>query len=284
MGVVFKARHVRLNRVVALKMILAGSLAQADDRQRFDTEAAAAAQLQHPGIVALYEAGTLDNQPYFSMEFISGSSLAQRVGAGPLPSRVAAGYLETTARAVHYAHTRGILHRDLKPANVLLDADDQPKITDFGLAKLLSTDSGQTRTGAVLGTPSYMSPEQASGRKDIGPASDVWSLGAILYELLTGKPPFRGETALATLTLVSEQEPVAPRLLNPAIDRDLETICLKCLEKDIKRRYESAEGLAEDLRRYLEGEPIAARRLSRFGRAVKWCRRKPTAAALLAVS
>jgi WD40 repeat protein len=218
------------------------------------------------------------------MEFISGSSLAQHVAKGPLHGRRAAAYLEAVARSVHYAHTRGILHRDLKPANVLLDAQDQPKITDFGLAKLLSTESGQTRTGAVLGTPSYMSPEQASGRKDVSTASDVWSLGAILYELLTGKPPFRGETPLATLTLVAEQDPVAPRLLNPAIDRDLETICLKCLEKAPSRRYESAEALADDLRRYLVGEPISARRLSRVGRAVKWCRRKPTAAGLLAVS
>ncbi len=284
MGVVFKARHVRLGRVVALKMILAGQLAHADDRVRFDTEAAAAAQLQHPGIVALYETGTHDGQPFFSMEYVSGSSLGQRVAQGQLPGRRAAAYLEKIARAVHYAHQRGVLHRDLKPANVLLDDDDQPKITDFGLAKLFRSDSGQTRTGAIIGTPSYMSPEQASARRDLGPACDVWSLGAILYELLTGRPPFRGETALGTLTLVAETEPVAPRLLNPQVDADLETICLKCLEKDPGRRYASAEALADDLHRYLDGEPIAARRLGRLGRVRKWCRRKPAAAALLAVS
>ena len=284
MGAVYKARHVRLNRVVALKMILGGALANPDDLSRFETEASAAAQLQHPGIVGLYEVGAHDLQPYFSMEFISGSNLAQRLQLGTLSSRRAATYLEAVARAVHYAHTRGIVHRDLKPANVLLDDHDNPKVTDFGLAKLMSTDSGQTRTGAVLGTPSYMSPEQASGRKDVGPASDIYSLGAILYELVTGKPPFRGETALATLTLVSEQEPIPPRLLNPNLDRDLETICLKCLEKDSIRRYSTAEALAEDLRRYLMGEPIAARRLGLIGRTIKWCRRKPGAAAAWMIS
>jgi WD40 repeat protein/tRNA A-37 threonylcarbamoyl transferase component Bud32 len=290
MGVVFKARHVRLNRVVALKMIRGGALADAEDVQRFAKEAEAAAQLQHPNIVALYEVGSHEEQPYLSMEYISGSSLAERAAQGPLPGRRAAVYLEATARAVQCAHSRGVLHRDLKPANVLLDENDQPKVTDFGLAKLMSTDSGQTRTGAVLGTPSYMSPEQAAGRKDLGPPSDVYSLGAILYELLTGTPPFRGETALATLNLVADQEPITPRLLNPTLDRELETICLKCLEKDPGRRYASADALAQDLRRYLDGEPIAARRLSAPGRAVRWCRRNPawallgclSAAALLA--
>jgi WD40 repeat protein/tRNA A-37 threonylcarbamoyl transferase component Bud32 len=285
MGVVFKARHVRLHRLVALKMILGGLLARAEDLQRFETEAAAAAQLQHPNIVALYEVGAEGGQPYFSMEHVSGSSLAQRVALGVLPSRLAASYLERLARAVHYAHSRGVIHRDLKPANVLLDEDDQPKITDFGLAKVLQSDSGQTASGAVIGTPSYMAPEQAGGRnKTIGPAADVYALGAILYELLTGNPPFRGETALATLSLVATQDPVPPHLHNPRVDRDLETICLKCLEKEPQRRYASAEALAEDLRRYLSGEPITARRLGALGRALKWCRRKPAAAALLAVS
>ena len=261
MGVVYKARQVRLNRIVALKMILGGALADKDDLGRFETEAAAAAQLQHPGIVGLYEFGSHENQPYFSMEYISGSNLLQRVADGPLPSRIAAAYLEATARALHFAHQRGIIHRDLKPANILLDEHDRPRVTDFGLAKVLATDSGQTRTGAVLGTPSYMAPEQAAARKDIGPACDVYSLGAILYELLTAKPPFKGETALATLSQVSNQDPVLPRLLNPAVDRELETICLKCLEKDPARRYDSAEALADDLRRYLQGEPIGALRL-----------------------
>jgi WD40 repeat protein len=284
MGVVFRARHVRLGRVVALKMILGGKLADADDRQRFETEASAAAQLQHPGIVALFETGTYEGQSYFSMEYVSGSSLGQRVSGGPLPGRLAAVYLEKTARAVHYAHGRGVLHRDLKPANILLDEQDQPKITDFGLAKLLLTDSGQTRTGAIIGTPSYMAPEQAAARKDLGPACDIYSLGAILYELLTARPPFKGETALATLTMVAEADPVPPRLLNPKVDADLETICLKCLEKDPARRYSSAADLADDLACYLSGEPITARRLGRLGRSLKWCRRKPAAAALLAVS
>jgi WD40 repeat protein/tRNA A-37 threonylcarbamoyl transferase component Bud32 len=283
MGVVFKARHVRLNRVVALKMILGGALARAEDLQRFDTEAAAAAQLQHPGIVALYEAGCHQGQPFFSMEYVSGSSLAQRVVPGPLPGRQAAAYIAKVARAVHYAHGRGILHRDLKPANVLLDEGDQPKVTDFGLAKVLQTDTGQTRTGAVIGTPSYMAPEQAAGRKNLGPACDVYSLGAVLYELLTARPPFRGDNALATLSLVADAEPLAPRLLNPRADRDLETICLKCLEKEPARRYASAEALANDLRRFLDGEPITARRVGVVGRALKWCRRKPAAAALAAV-
>src|SRR5947209_2265031 len=223
MGVVFEARHVRLQRTVALKMILGGLLARPEDLHRFETEAAASAQLQHPNIIALYEFGTQDGQPFLTMEFVRGSSLAQRVTLGVLPGRLAAGYLERLARAVHYAHGRGVIHRDLKPANVLLDEQDQPKITDFGLAKVLQSNSGQTRTGAVIGAPSYMAPEQASSSKDIGPACDVYSLGAILYELLTGIPPFRGETALATLTLVAEQEPVPPHLHNPGIDRDLET-------------------------------------------------------------
>ncbi len=280
MGVVFKARDVRLNRIVALKMIRGGALANTDELQRFEKEAAAAAQLIHPNIVALYEVSPNDQQPYLSMEFIGGTSLAERLLLGPLPSRRAAAYLEQTARAVHYAHTRGIVHRDLKPANVLLDENDQTKVTDFGLAKQIDNKSDQTRTGAILGTPSYMSPEQAAGRKEISPASDVYSLGAILYELITGKPPFCGETPLATLNLVAEQDPIAPRLLNPAVDRDLETICLKCLEKSPARRYKTADALADDLKRYLAGEPIAARRVGVFGRSVKWVQRNPALFAL----
>jgi WD40 repeat protein/tRNA A-37 threonylcarbamoyl transferase component Bud32 len=282
MGVVFKARDVQLNRIVALKMIRSAALANSDELQRFAKEAAAAAQLQHPNIVALYDVSPSDQQPYLSMEYIGGTSLSERVSLGPLSGRRAAEYLELTARAVHYAHTRGILHRDLKPANVLLDENDQPKVTDFGLAKQMKSRSDQTRTGAVLGTPSYMSPEQAAGSKDIGPGSDVYSLGAILYELTTGKPPFCGETALATLNLVAESDPIPPRLLNPLIDRDLETICLKCLEKDPKRRYDSAESLADDLRRFISGEPITARRVSVVGRALKWCQRNKTMTAFSA--
>lgn len=280
MGVVFKARHVRLNRIVALKMIRGGALANADELQRFEKEAAAAAQLQHPNIVALYEVSAHNQQPFLSMEFIGGTSLAERVSLGPLSGRRAAEYLELTARAVHYAHSRGIVHRDLKPANVLLDENDQPKVTDFGLAKHMETQSDQTRTGAILGTPSYMSPEQAAGSKDISPSSDVYSLGAILYELMTGKPPFCGETPLATLNLVAEADPIPPRLLNPGVDRDLETICLKCLEKSPARRYESADSLADDLHRYLGGEPITARRVSVLSRAIKWCWRNKAVAML----
>jgi WD40 repeat protein/tRNA A-37 threonylcarbamoyl transferase component Bud32 len=283
MGVVFKARHTRLNRTVALKMIPTGALPDREDLYRFETEAAAAAQLQHPGIVALYEVGAREGQPYFSMEFIQGLNLAQRVAVGgAMPGQVAARYLEATARAVHYAHTRGIIHRDLKPANILLDEHDQPKVADFGLAKLLATDSGQTRTGTVLGTPSYMAPEQAAGSKLIGPASDIYSLGAILYEMLTGRPPFRGETPLATLNQVAELDPMPPRVLNKAVDRDLETICLKCLEKSPGRRYATAADLADDLRRYLDGDPISARRLSAVGWTIRWCRRRPALALLLA--
>ncbi|MCI0641914.1 MAG: protein kinase [Gemmataceae bacterium] len=284
MGVVLKARHVRLQRVVALKMIISGTLASPDDLARFETEASAAAQLHHPGIVSLFETGAFENQRFFSMEYVSGSSLAKKVAQGPLTSRRAAEYLEAVARAVHFAHSRGILHRDLKPANILLDENEQPKVTDFGLAKMMATDSGQTRTGAVLGTPSYMSPEQAAGSKDIGPGGDIYSLGAILYELLTGRPPFRGESPLATLKQVTEQEPLPVRLLNPDVDRDLETICLKCLEKNPARRYQSAAALADDLRRFLHGEPISARRVGPVGRMVKWCMRKPAAAMLIFVS
>jgi WD40 repeat protein/predicted Ser/Thr protein kinase len=284
MGVVYLARHLRLNRTVALKMILGGTLAAKDHLQRFETEAAAAAQLQHPGIVALYEVGAVEQQPFFSMEYVSGSSLSQLTHAGPLPAKRAASIVENMAKAVHYAHSKGILHRDLKPANVLLDENDLPKIADFGLAKLMSTDSGQTRTGAIIGTPSYMAPEQAQSSRDLGPSSDVYSLGAILYELLTGRPPFQGETALATLALVEKQDPVSIRLLNPAVDIDLETVCIKCLEKDPVRRYASAQDLADDLRRWRHGEPIHARRSGPIGRAVKWCRRKPALAALVAVT
>ncbi len=284
MGVVFQARDVKLNRVVALKMIRDGALANADELQRFDKEAAAAAQFQHPNIVALFHIGKHAQRPYFCMEYISGTSLAERVALGPIASRRAAVYLEAIARAVHYAHQRGILHRDLKPGNILLDENDQPKVTDFGLAKSMTTGSDQTRTGAVLGTPSYMSPEQAAGLRTLGPAADVYSLGAILYELLTGKPPFIGDTALATLKMVAEQEPISPQLINPLADPDLVTICLKCLEKDPRRRYASAEAMADDLARHLRGEPIVARRVSVVGRAVKWVRRKPATAAILTLS
>lgn len=260
MGVVYRARQVTLDRIVALKMILAGRLASDDDKVRFRTEAEAAAKLQHHNIVAVFDVGECEAQHYFTMEYIAGSSLDQKLAAGPMVGKVAARYVRILARAVHYAHKQGILHRDLKPSNILIDAEDEPHITDFGLAKRLGKgDSGQTHSGAVLGTPSYMSPEQAQGKIDeLGPACDVYSLGAILYELITGRPPFRAATALDTVMQVIDHQPVPPKLLNRTIDHDLETICLKCLEKDPQMRYPSAEALGEDLQRYLDGETIEA--------------------------
>jgi tRNA A-37 threonylcarbamoyl transferase component Bud32 len=261
MGVVYKARQKRLNRLVALKMILAGRLADEEDVQRFRTEAEAAARLRHPNIVAVHEVGTINGQHFFSMQFIEGRTLAQRLTEGPLPGRTAAGYVRQIAGAVHYAHRQGIVHRDLKPSNILLDHDDQPHVTDFGLAKRLDAgDPTLTRTGDVLGTPSYMAPEQAAAKvKELGPACDVYGLGAVLYEALTGRPPFQGATTVDTLEQVRSQEPVPPRLLNPKVDRDLETICLKCLEKDPVCRYANADEVAADLQRYLNGESIRAR-------------------------
>ncbi len=260
MGVVYRAKQVNLDRVVALKMILAGRLATTDDVERFRTEAEAAGRLQHPNVVAVFEVGEIDGQHYFSMEYIEGESLSQKLARGALPGRVAAKYVHTIARAVHYAHRQGILHRDLKPSNILIDADDEPHITDFGLAKRMGTDSGMTRSGAIMGTPSYMAPEQAQGRaRAVTPTADVYSIGAILYELLTGRPPFKAESPLDTVVQVLENEPVPPTLLNPKIDKDLETICIKCLQKDPQARYASADELADDLHRFLEGEPISAR-------------------------
>jgi serine/threonine protein kinase len=260
MGVVYRARQMTLNRIVALKMILSGRLATDEDITRFRTEAEAAARLQHPHIVAVHDVGAIDGQHYFSMDFIEGISLAQKLQNGPLPGRTAARYVRLIARAIHHAHKQGILHRDLKPSNILIDAEDEPHITDFGLAKRLGGDSGQTRTGVVLGTPSYMAPEQAAGKsQQLGPACDIYGLGAVLYELITGRPPFRAETPLDTVMQVMDRDPPPPRLLNSNIDHDLETICLKCLEKDPRRRYATAEALAEDLQRYLNDEPINAR-------------------------
>jgi serine/threonine-protein kinase len=272
MGVVYRARQKGLNRIVALKMILAGRLAGEEDLQRFRTEAEAAAGLRHPNIVAVHEVGEIDSQLFFSMQFIEGQSLSQRLREGPVPGRVAAGYVRQLAEAIHYAHRQGILHRDLKPSNIMLDGD-HVYVTDFGLAKRLDAhDAGLTRTGAIVGTPSYMAPEQAAGKvKELGPACDVYGLGAVLYELLTGRPPFRSDSSLDTLLHVLEQEPVPPRLLNPKVEADLETICLKCLEKDPSRRYAGADELAADLRRYLDGESIQARSynvLARLTRAL----------------
>jgi WD40 repeat protein len=281
MGVVYRARQVSLNRTVALKMILAGHLADAGDVQRFHTEAEAAANLDHPHIVPIYEVGQHDGQHYFSMKLIEGGNLSEQVARMVGEPRAAARLLAKVARAVHHAHQRGILHRDLKPGNILLDAHGEPHITDFGLAKSVAADRGQTRSGAIVGTPSYMSPEQARSEKSLTTATDVYSLGAILYELLTGRPPFAAATSLETVLEVLEREPQRPRALNPHADRDLETIALKCLEKDPRKRYGSAEALAVELERWLAGEPITARPASTWERTLKWAKRRPAVAALV---
>jgi predicted Ser/Thr protein kinase len=270
MGVVYRVRQKSLNRVVALKMLLPGALVSRAELARFRTEAEATAGLQHPNIVAVHEVGEIDGCHYYSMDYIDGASLTQRLKSGPLPGRVAARYVQAIARAIHHAHQHGILHRDLKPSNILIDREDQPHITDFGLAKKLGGDSGHTRTGSVLGTPSYMAPEQAQGRiKDLGPTTDIYGVGAILYELLTGRPPFHAETPVDTIMQVIERDPVPPSLLNPNVDRDLETICLKCLEKEPRNRYGTAEELAEDLRRFLDGESISASEVNVFDYLVR---------------
>ena len=285
MGVVYKARQIRLNRLVALKMILTEGNFGRESLKRFQAEAEVIAKLQHPNIVQVYEVGNNEGRPFFSLEYVDGVSLDKELKSTPATAAKVASLTETLARAIHVAHQRGIIHRDLKPANVLLTADGTPKIADFGLAKQLEDDQGQTRTGEVLGTPSYMAPEQAQGlTKQIGPASDVYALGAIMYAMLTGRPPFRGTTLLDTLEQVRTVEPVPPSRLFLKLPRDLETICLKCLQKDPKARYESAEALAEDLRRYQAGEPILARPAGTLERTAKWVRRRPLAAALVAVS
>ncbi|MCI0638389.1 MAG: serine/threonine protein kinase [Gemmataceae bacterium] len=285
MGVVFQARQVKLNRIVALKMIRAGQLASAQEVQRFHSEARACAQLDHPGIVPVFEVGEHEGQHFFSMGYVEGGSLAARLQDGPLPPREAAGLVRQVAEAVAYVHERGIVHRDLKPANVLLDAGGQPRVSDFGLAKQVQRDSGLTASGQVLGTPSYMPPEQAGGlTEQVGPAADLYALGAMLYCLLIGRPPFQAATVMETLKQVLEQEPVPPRRLNPAVDRDLETICLSCLNKEPAKRYASATALADDLGRFLAGEPIQARPVRAWERAWRWARRHPATAGLLAVS
>jgi serine/threonine protein kinase len=298
MGVVYQARQAGLNRLVALKMVLAGGHAGRPELDRFRTEAQAVARLQHPNIVQIYEIGEHQGRPFLALEFIDGGNLADHLQETPLPAQPAARLMETLARAIHHAHLQGIVHRDLKPANVLLAPAPAapagsgpalegpvlgtPKIADFGLAKNLDDDSRQTQTGVVVGTPSYMAPEQAvSPARTVGPATDVYALGAMLYEMLTGRPPFKGVSALDTLEQVVRDDPTPPRQLQPKVPRDLETICLKCLHKEPARRYGSALGLADDCRRFLEGRSIHARPIGPAGRVWRWCRRNPVPASLL---
>ena len=261
MGIVYRAVQRSLGRTVAIKMLLRRDLAGPADLARFRSEAEAAAQLDHAGIVSIFEVGEHDGHPFYSMQYIEGTTLAKRLTQGPLPPREAAELLAKVAEAVQAAHARGVLHRDLKPSNILIDAAGEPRVSDFGLAKRLEAGDSVTHTGAILGTPCYMSPEQAAGsRGDVGPASDVWSLGAILYQMLTGRPPFQAASPMDTLLAVLESDPPLPRSLDPQVDRDLEMIALKSLQKPQDLRYASAADLAADLRAYLAGEPVAARR------------------------
>jgi hypothetical protein len=283
MGVVYLARQVRLDRPCALKVILAGVHADPVAAVRFLGEAEAIARLQHANIVQIHHIGEADGLPFLELEYVEGGSLDQRLDGTPWPARRAAELVEGLARGVAEAHRLGIVHRDLKPGNVLLAADGTPKVGDFGLAKRLQVESGLTATGSILGTPSYMAPEQAEGKaRQVGPLADVYALGAILYELLTGRPPFRGTTVLETLEQVKTAEPVPPKRLVPGVPRDAETIALKCLQKDPEKRYASADDLSEDLRRFLADEPIRARRVSLAGRLLRWGRRNKAVAALLA--
>ncbi len=284
MGVVYRARQVSLDRIVAVKLMRDSALAGADEVRRFKVEAAAAAKLKHANIVAIHEVGETDGQHWFAMDLVEGSNLMERTREGPLAPRVAAGLVAAIADAVQHAHERGVLHRDLKPSNVLVDGDGQPFVTDFGLARTLEGDSSLTLTGQVLGTPGYMPPEQATGKGTVGPAADIYSLGALLYHLLTGRAPFVGGTPAETMRHVVEQEPVSPQLLNPEVPRDLASVCLKCLAKRAGERYVSSAELAADLRRFGRGEPTAARPAGMVRRLTRWCQRKPALAGSLAFS
>ncbi len=285
MGVIFKARQVSLNRIVAVKMILAGQLASKEMVLRFRAEAESAANLHHPNIVAIHETGEIEGQHYFSMDYVAGPDLGRLAREGPVDARRAARYVEKIAQAVHYAHEHGVLHRDLKPSNVLIDDQDEPRVTDFGLAKKFTVDSGLTLSGQLLGSPNFMPPEQASRKRGkVGRYSDVYGLGGLLYHLLTSRPPFQAATLEETLQQVFEREPVSPRALNPNLARDLETICLKCLEKEPARRYPTAQAVADELGRFLRGEPVQARPIGAVGKIWRWCRRKPALAAVGAIA
>jgi serine/threonine-protein kinase len=285
MGIVFRARQLRLNRLVALKMLLGGEYAQPQELARFLREAKSVASLRHTNLVQVHDVGDHEGRPYFTMEYVEGGSLAQKLSGAPQPPHQAAALVATLADAVEVAHQGGIVHRDLKPANILLTADGTPKIADFGLARHFRTGSALTRTGDRVGTPSYMAPEQAMGKgRTIGPAVDIYSLGVLLYELLTGRPPFQGETPTETELQVIYQEPVPPSRLNAKVPRDLETICLKCLHKEPRRRYATAAALADDLQRFQQGESIVARPVGPLERLGKWIRRRPSVAALLGAS
>jgi WD40 repeat protein/serine/threonine protein kinase len=285
MGVVYRARQLSLSRTVAVKLLLLGRYSSADSIERFRREAEAVAALRHPNIVAIHEIGECDGQHFFSMDYVDGQSLAEMLRVGPFDQRRSAEVVGSIARAIHYAHEQGVLHRDLKPSNVLLDAFGQVRITDFGLAKRLDGSSDLTLTGQLVGTPKYLSPEQAAGKHAaLGPASDVYSIGALMYELLTGRPPFLANSLQETLLRIQNNEPVSPHALNPGLHRDLETICLKCLRKEPEHRYGSAQALAEDLERWLRHEPILARPIGTIERLTKWTRRNPRMAMLVLVS
>jgi len=268
MGIVYKASQPHLRRTVALKVLLSGTLASVGDRDRFRIEAESAGSLTHPNIVNVYDFGEIDGKPFFSMQFVEGESLADRVKRGPLQPMQAAGLVAIIARALAFAHERGVLHRDIKPHNILLNHEDHPYITDFGLARRVD-EPGQTQTGTILGTPAYMAPEQANAEPNLTHATDIYSLGAVLYECLTGKVPFEADTPMETIAQLLENPPVALRDVNPDVPRDLETICLKCLEKKPEERYESADEMADDLQRYLRGESINARNLNLVERMVR---------------